>query len=304
MNTQDILAILGIVVIGIVVLTRSYVSTKKERQEEEKNKELNIALAEALNKSKQHLQYKKPMKLLLLIRLAKSLFFALTLVLLFFSPIFLSKTELLGVTVEEHSFSAYESFMILKSVWKQKEQNIFADANYDLLLITLIFISAYLVIVGLSIIGRLIAIFNGDEYAFDTFKEMRTCKSQNFGGDLSDFAFGCIIECAIIGLQIFTVFNCKNAEFKLESDFPIIIKDLGNQYLGYYNVDGDLLFKVFQNDFVFCNGVSGYIAFPIIFFVIAVVLCALNIYLKKKLIREIKNEIIELPEQEQKENQS
>jgi len=104
----------------------------------------------------------------------------------------------------------------------------------------------------------------------------------------------CVILAPII-LPLLEALLAMNAKAQIESNSHYTVTQIEN-YLYYYFDDGTLMCKVFLNNFKFCNGVSWYIAIPIILFVCTSILEVINIVMKHKLIEEISNENLDEPQ--------
>ena len=220
------------------------------------------------------------------ISLAVAFLFSLTLILFIFLPVFQIKFELERETVAAKNFSLWENYKNVKNHYN-KNINHFTDISSTALLIYLIIMAGTAILTCVGSFLREFRPADAEERAKKIFIEAKT-DSYKYLERERIYGILFLGVCALI----VTAIQSKNAEYKITSSIPFTVTEIDN-YLYYSFEDSSLTCKVFLNFFKFCNGVSEYLAIPIITFSFACILYGFWIYSKKQLKKEIQAEKIE-----------
>ncbi len=266
-----------------------YIISKKKNKNKKDDVDLDYITAK-ISESKQYLKYKNKVSTQSLIIMSATALASLTLALVIFLPIFQIKLELFGETIATKNFSFFDNYQDVKNNYNQSS-NQFTDITSNNLLATL------LIIAGMAILSLIYAyFFNFRPSDLDerTKKMFIYAKTNNYKYLNSETICGMVLISIVI--FICTIINSKNAEFNFDGgDMPYTVTQIDN-YL-YYNFDNSALsFKVFLNNFKFCNGVSGYIAVPIISLICSIALYGFWQYSKWQLKKDINAEKIDVSE--------
>lgn len=279
----------AIVALSIVILTvLMIISNKKNKNKINKAKEDKTKLAYTLRQTKQHLKYKKAVTIQTLIAVADYIFVVFGITLFIFLPIFELKIELLDKEIYTQSFSYYDAFAVLKDEYNESLKH-YTDISKD-------FLSMALILPCLGAIIELVVFYpfalkstmSSDERTFKLFTEVKINSTNNNPRVFNTSIVSIVMFILVYGMAIG---NAHNVEYKFISDIPYTIETVGRY--SYYYIDGNIIFRVYQNNFVFWNGVSGLIAIPILCFVGSIALLVINYILTYTLKKEIlKEEII------------
>lgn len=249
-----------------------------------KNKKTEEEITKTLERTGQHLKYKKRISVRALIIALAGTFYLLTIIFLYFLPVFQIKTSLEGITLFKQNFSIYENYRDLSSNYNASAHK-YTDMDPTIFLILSLFCA--FIVIG-AIIDWCSACQNAEKRAIKTFRRIKTYnRIPGRSAALQDFYVSIII---LILLIVF----CKFAEYKVTGD--ITAEDTG-RYLYYYFSDGRLALSVYKNNFHFCNALSEYFAIPVISFICATVLSVIGYSQKKKITRDVLAE--KLPEGEE-----
>lgn len=276
--------LLVIVVLFIILIV---VLLKKQKKQDNGETERTVKkLTSVLENSRQHSKFQKLITLRAIFSAAFTISLFSCLLSFMLLPVFQIKLELFGVVLSTKNFSALSNLIDLYNETNE-ELCYFTDANKWEQIATFMVTGGTLILVCVHTYLQF--------YPFNS--EKRTlgyvvCEKANLDNRAQTFEYNVLILIAIsIGLQIYTIINYKNAEYNFTSELPYSIAESG-RYLIYSNQDGFIL-KVFQNDFKYCNGVSGYLAITIILLALAIAAFAASLVLKNKLKKQIaKEEII------------
>ena len=284
----DFLTILIVVIIAfllfIVIFTT--IAIKKNKNNLNKAKEDKAKLAYTLSQTKQHLKYKKAVNIQTLLAVAVYILTVLGITLFIFLPIFELKIELLDEEIYTQSFSYYDAFAVLKDEYNES-LNHFTDIGEDILSMALFFpyLGAIIDLVFVFFFD-LKSTMSSDERTVKLFTEVKISGANANNPRIFNKSLASLVVFMVA--YFIMIMTAHSARFKLTSDLPYTIETIGRY--SYYSIDGNVLFRVYQNNFVFWNGVSGLIALPIICFVVAIALFITKAVLAGKLMEQIKNE--------------
>lgn len=267
--------IIGVLVVALVAfMIIANKSGKAKKLQEDKT-----ALLARLQETKQHEKYKKIMTIQTCMKIACYIIFILSIIFFIFLPVFKIKySEKVGdetITLERN-FSLYGCFA---DIWNEPTGDWHkVDADKTMLLVLFVIFTAALMVMTLCLVVKKVRALSDagrmEYYANLKFKLWET------ESPLLQFV-------VMIIPSIYTIIACKNAKYDFSSDLSYTIINTG-KYLLYEGEN--FIFSVYQNDFKLCNGVSGYLAVPIIFFVLGASLVALNLYINYKLRQKILSE--------------
>ena len=259
--------VMALFVIFLVSAIVGNVSQKKNKQKLEANKENDLALTEALNQSGQHLKYKPDVKVIVWVNLAIIFLCVLITLFMIFLPIYQVKIELFDETLATKDFSLYENYKALKMEGDYTESTVIGFLILFPALMPLLMILMMMI----AIIRRRKVYFDMGHASLNAFKSIQLYNSvsihDNSSLPYSDWSVGAVILSIAVVFQIAASYAMKNATV--------------------------------LNDMSLCNAVSGYIAIPIICFLVAVALVVVHFYLLKDLKAKIKGEAVELPKTEE-----
>lgn len=280
-----IVLILLIAVISIFIGIRNYKKGKKEAIIYNKQAEKIIPDIEI---KKLHLKYKNKFLKQIIINIFSSLLISLGIIFLLYLPIFKIEYELFDIKIGETNFSFYDNYIAVKNALNNAA-HIYTDIDKSTLLTIIIFATISAILISLDI-SDIISIkkYNSDN-ALSDFLDAKIDKKNFLDGSNLFFivlAFGAII---------FGILKCRSSKYDLPENATFNIEQIDN-YLYYYSTSGGSSFKVFQNNFKFCNGVSALIILPIICSVVGIILFIISRYLKNKLVAEIQNEKLDEPQ--------
>ncbi len=281
--TYITIIILGGLTLAIIIMIAIYNKKNKNKLTDEEQK-----IKNAISITNQHLTYKNEITKQTVISNFGAILITLGMLFIIFLPIFQIKYEVLDVTIAEKNFSLINTFFSLINKHNKKTGQ-YTDVDIEDGMFTIVCYCLSLFIV-LCIGGIVLSIFfNTNKKAEKVYIAIKTDRK----GFIDKYAFVQVLVCIL--LIFFTIFKFANAEYKVSDKTEYTIKTIDN-FLYYYTNNGELAFKVYQNDFKFCNGVSGYIAIPIICFVVGLIMYIVGQYLKHKLIADISNEKLDEPQ--------
>ena len=271
-----ILWIIGGVILGILICSPGFISSLRARseanqhvQEVQENEQNDPAFTQALQKTKQYLKYKKDIKLIYFVNVGICLLRGLTLIGLLFLPIFQIKAEVLGITLTKKNFSLFDNYPIIK-------ENFIPKLGFWTMIAALaIAVFGFVICVSFDF-GKVC--YNGDTSALNIFKNVwfynrmeNKTTEHRWGGQKYDVPQYWEIVVGVL-LLIIEIYAMR------QLDEP--------------------------NNFTLCNGVSGYLALPIISFFATIGLVVLSYRLQKNLKTKIKNEVVDLPKPEEESPQT
>lgn len=271
-----ILILIPIIIFGL------FARHKKNKPKNEKIEEEAKQLDKTITETKQHLKYKNKIYIHLIIHTVSVVLILLYLLLMICLPIFQIKVDILGEKIVIKDFSFIDTANTLKKEYNASS-NSFTDLDSKSFNIsTKLGIAAIIILMIVEIFLSLVLYREKD--VKDFYIEAKQNKKIGIFKIID-----IILDIVMLLIPIIIYILGKNAEYKFKSDIPLTATPLDN-YIYYYKNSGELAFRVYQNDFKFCNGVSGYIAIPIICFVVGLIMYIVGQYLKHKLIAEISNE--------------
>ncbi len=236
-----------------------------------------------LEETQQHEKYARIMNIRTYIIVASYILFVLSAIFLIVLPICKMQSP---DDIKSENFSLYDTLTALKN--EETTSTHFTDANktifyfitliFTVVMILLIASRIYLHLKKMNLKGR------AEHYA--------SLKMKFFNPAIDPLL---LYFCLLIA-PIFSMIELKKAEHKVISDMPYTVTEIG-RYLIYDVYDSDITLRVYQNNFKFYTGVSGYISVPIIFFVLGVALIALSIFLDHKLKLNISEEDVTIENQ-------
>lgn len=289
MPTAAIIALIIIIAIMLIIayfwLRHSYKKGKKEGEAYNKQAEKILPNLENTNI---HLKYKNKFLKQIIINIFSSILLSLGIIFLLYLPIFKIEYELLGIKIGETNFSFYDNYIAVKNALNNAA-HIYTDIDKSTLLTIIIFATLVAIIMTVDITDiALIKKYNSDN-ALSDFLDAKI--------DKKEFLNRSEVVCVLIafGAIIFGILKCRSSKYDLPENATFNIEQIDN-YLYYYSTSGGSSFKVFQNNFKFCNGVSTLIILPIICSVVGIILFIISRYLKNKLVAEIQNEKLDEPQ--------
>ena len=265
------------IIIGFVLSWKRNIKKNQKIAEEIEQKGEEIKLG-AMLEANQHLKYKKKITLQILITGLGYILLSASIILLIVLPVFQIKYKLLDLTVGTKNFSLIDTYADIKNA---KNEGFYTDIKFNYIATPIILIVAAAILILLQLFD--IIPFDRKNDIVNTFVDSKINKKKYL--DRASLIWFIVLS----GAFIFEIINLITAEFKYTSNIKYTSQSIDN-IIYYYNPDGSLAFKVFQNDFKFCNGVSGYIAIPIILFTVGFVLYFMGQHLKRSLINEISKE--------------
>jgi len=290
MNIGNILHIAIMILIPIIIFSM-FARHKKNTIKEQKIEEETQKIKNALTDKNQYLKYKKKITIQTLIDSLSLIFICLYFIFLIFLPIFQIKIEILDETIYIKNFSFFNNYEDVKNAY-DKSANHYTDISNTSNIISIV---SYSIIIVWSIIMILKETISAIIRDNEQNAEKIFCKIKANKKDYFDIITTICVILAPIILPLLEALLAMNAKAQIESNSHYTVTQIEN-YLYYYFDDGTLMCKVFLNNFKFCNGVSWYIAIPIILFVCTSILEVINIVMKHKLIEEISNENLDEPQ--------
>lgn len=290
MNFSNILHIVIMILIPIIIFS-TFARHKKNANREQKIEEETQKIKNALTDNNQYLKYKKKITIQTLINSISFILVCLYFIFLIFLPIFQTKIEVLDETLYKKNFSFIDNYEDVKNAYNKSANNYTDVSNIT----NIISVVVYSILTAWSIIMILKEIISAIIRDNEQNAEKIFCKIKADKKDYLDITTTICVFLAPIILPLLDALLAMNAEVQIESDSHYTITQIGN-YLYYYYDNGELMCKVFLNNFKFCNGVSGYIAIPIILFICSSIFEIINIVMKRKLVAEIQNEKLNEPQ--------
>ena len=286
MDTNVIFIIVLVAMIAVVA-TAIAVQIKRRKASIQQDKQNVNKLSNTLAATGQHLKYKKLIDIQVLLFLACGICLIISVILLYFLPLFQIKTEF-----STKSFSIYDNFTALKGEENEK-MRYYTDVDPSIQSMAFVF-SVLALIWFIVDVAFTLYPFNSTKRAerfFINVKAKRVPKGLFY--NLTTWQFYALT----IVVQLVMIFVFKNQKYNFSSNIPFTTSNVGN-YIVYTSTSGDFLIRVYQNNFKFCNAVSPQIAIPIVLLVLAVILFIIATILKVKIKDRILKE--ELPAIEEK----